>query len=377
MILAQSQTASGYLATAHRAARYLVVAILLFFSPLVRAGDNLPTTRPLLDELNRETQALFSQTSPSVVRVQLPIPMAAMADDPLSKWATRLDPQVRQRLEDLQTRGSPGILVREDIVPTTLPSGSASDVPPGVIDMQLRSFDPNSVGVVLDDDRHVVVPHYIDPENFTTPATVILPDGSLTVATFVGSDRPTQLTVLKLQDGDVKPAVFGSGDMTPGTLLMVLSLNPAFNRLAVWQGWAPESAVLVTLDGAIVGFSGSGGFVPAQRCQPVVQELIQHGVVHRPLLGVAVSEVGPDDPQRRLDPVLGRAQALRVLGVIPASAADKAGIQQGDLILQFAGQPVGEVPDIAAAVINRQGPTPVLILRNGQRMTVTADLQLQ
>jgi S1-C subfamily serine protease len=163
----------------------------------------------------------------------------------------------------------------------------------------------------------------------------------------------------------------------PGSLLMVLSLNPAFNRLAVWQGWAPEPAVLVTLDGAVVGFSGSRGFVATQRCGVVAQDLVEHGQVRRAILGVGVREVGPDDSQRTKDPSLGQIPALRVLSVLPGSAADKTGIQPGDLILDLAGQSVGDVADIAAAITDRQGPTPLVILRNGQRMNMTADLQIQ
>jgi S1-C subfamily serine protease len=345
MIRRQAHTGFDHFFIARRAAGYFVSLVLLVFPAVSRAGDQLPTTRPLLDELNRETQELFKQTSPSVVRVQLPLPSVAM---------------------------------EEEIVPATLPSGLAADTTmPSVIDLELRSFVPNSVGIVLDDQRHILVPQYIDPDHFPGPALTLLPDGSLTSATLVGSDRPTQLTVLLLQGGDVKAATMASADPSAGTLLMVLSLNPAFNRLAVWQGWAPEPAVFVTLDGAVTGFSGSRGFIATQRCAAVAQDLIQHGQVRRAILGVGVREVGPDDPQRAKDASLGQTPALRVHSVMAGSAADKAGIQPGDLILELAGQSVGDVADIAAAITDRQGPTPVIILREGQRVTLTPDLQIQ
>ena len=114
------------------------------FSGGFRAGDNPPpTSRPFLDELNRETQVLFNQASPSVVRLQLPIASFAMDDELLNKWSDRLDPEVRRRLEELENRGPAEGLVREDIVPTTLPSNPGGDTTaPSVIEMQLRCLRP-------------------------------------------------------------------------------------------------------------------------------------------------------------------------------------------------------------------------------------------
>ena len=92
---------------------------------------------------------------------------------------------------------------------------------------------------------------------------------------------------------------------------------------------------------------------------------------------MGVRAVGPDDPQRAKDPALGQTPALRIELVIAGSAAEKAGIRPGDLILELAGQTVGNVRDIATAIIGRQGPTPLVIFRDGQQLTVTADLQIQ
>src|SRR5208282_2824755 len=83
----------------------LLSLILLSFPAICRAGSDLPTSRPILDELNRETQALFKQTAPSVVRVRLPMAAEAAGENPLDKWSARLDPDVRRRLEEMEQRG--------------------------------------------------------------------------------------------------------------------------------------------------------------------------------------------------------------------------------------------------------------------------------
>jgi S1-C subfamily serine protease len=158
---------------------------------------------------------------------------------------------------------------------------------------------------------------------------------------------------------------------------MVLSLNPAFNRLAVWQGWQPDAAALVTLDGAVAGFAGANGFMPAAQFRPVAEELIDHGHVRRAYLGVGVREVSLDDPQRQTDPALGQTPALRIVAVVSGSAADKAGLRPGDLILQLAGDSAGDVHTFAASIAKREGPTPIQILRDGQRMSVTVQLEIE
>ena len=74
----------------------MTVLVALFGKLALAQTVDLPTTRPLLDQLNRETQSLFKEVAPSIVRVQLPLPsnLVLPPDDPLSKWAGRLDPGV-------------------------------------------------------------------------------------------------------------------------------------------------------------------------------------------------------------------------------------------------------------------------------------------
>src|SRR5205085_5153452 len=77
------------------------------------AADNAATqhqsapaggARPLLQQLNEETQSLYQEVQAGVVRVQLPPPRWAgerpLADDnPLRKWNEQLEPAMKQQLE--------------------------------------------------------------------------------------------------------------------------------------------------------------------------------------------------------------------------------------------------------------------------------------
>jgi len=355
--------------------RSCAALLLCVMAGAARGQDHSPATRPLLDELNRETQSLYNQAAPSIVRVQLPgVAFFAAGEDPLAKWASRLDPDARRQLEEIE-RQQGQFFVREDIAPTTAPSDATTAPSPHLILWQLGRFVPNTVGVVIDQDRHVVVPRFTQREDFRAPVQVLLADGKLVLATFVASDRPAELTVLQLQDGEVKPAAVATDIPQPGSLLMVVPLNPAMCRLTVWQGEGPDQAALVNLDGQVTGISQAGRFFSLAVYQPLTRELIEHGQVRRAVLGVAVRSVAQDDPQRKSES-RGATGALRVVGVVAGSVAEKAGLQPNDLILALAGQSVGDVPSFAAAIATRRGKTDILVLRNGQRLTITVDLQV-
>jgi S1-C subfamily serine protease len=363
-----------------RGAVWIFVALITFLPTILQAQPTeTPTTRPLLNELNRETQELFKQISPSIVRVQMPFPtnVAQPPDETLLKWANRLDPQSLARLAELQRR-SPGIsFATAEIRPTTQPSGAQPTVGRRVIVLRLDRFSPNGIGIVIDDKNDLLIPRYVDAAACVAPIPVAIGDGRYATASFVASDRETGLTLLKLHGVKLKPAAISTEKIGSGALLLVVSLNPASNRLAVWEGWEPDVSTLVNTDGTVAGFTRAGRFLSAGACSPVVTELMEHGVVRRAILGVLVKSVSADDPERQQYPALGASPAIRIAQVFPGSAADRAGLRQDDLVLSLAGQIVGDAPAFAAAIANRHGQTGIDILRSGQRHEVTVDLQVQ
>jgi S1-C subfamily serine protease len=307
----------------------------------------------------------------------LPSNVAQPPDETLLKWADRLDPQSLARLAELQRR-SPGIsFATAEIRPTTLPSDAQPTVGRRVIVLRLDRFSPNGIGIVFDDKNDLLIPRYVDAAACVAPIPVAIGDGRYATASFVASDRETGLTLLKLHGIKLKPAVISSDKIGSGSLLLVMSLNPAANRLAVWEGWEPDVSALVNTDGTIAGFTRAGRYLSAGACSPVVTELMEHGVVRRAILGVFVKSVTADDPERQQYPALGATPALRIDHVIPGSAADRAGLREDDLVLSLAGQTVGDAPAFAAAIANRHGQTDIAILRSGQRHEVIVDLQVQ
>lgn len=356
----------------------LLVAFLGNWAVAQTTGD-LPSTRPLLEQLNRETQTLFKEVAPSIVRVQLPLPsnIVLPPDDPLSKWASRFDADSLRRLAEIERNSSGASFATAEIRPATVPSSSVEPPAQGphVIVLRLDRVSPNIIGVVIDGQNHLLIPRFVDKAACQLPIPVVMGDGRWATAVFVASDPLADLTLLQLRTQiKTKPATISSESLSVGTLLLVLSLNPAANRLAVWEGWEPDVSTLVNIDGSVAGFTRGGRFLNASACEPVVHELMDHGFVRRAFLGVVIDTLQADDPDRQLYPALGATPALKIHQVIPGSAAERAGLQHDDLILSLAGESVGDPQTFAAAIANRRGNTEVAILRNGQKHLVNVEL---
>ena len=132
---------------------------------------------------------------------------------------------------------------------------------------------------------------------------------------------------------------------------------------------------MVKVDGAVAGFARYGQFFPASGAATVGEQLIRYGRARRAILGVAIREVSRSDPLRRDVPELGTRPALCVDDVTPNSAAAKAGLKAGDLILSLGDEPVGDPPAFAAAISARTGKTPLNLVRDGKKVEISVELK--
>lgn len=114
------------------------------------------------------------------------------------------------------------------------------------------------------------------------------------------------------------------------------------------------------------GNIGVGFSIPANYAHRIADELIANGKATHGQLGVSVQS----QPANGADSSF--STGARVASVTSGSAADKAGIRQGDVITKFAGRSIGDASELTAAV-REQAPgstVKVTILRNGQSQDV-------
>ena len=381
----------------------IVAIVVSLLAPAMLPAQPDPTTRSALDELNRQTTALYHQVQTGIYRVRLPQPkwVNAYAMAGIDRWNEKLAPAVRERLERevrLAVQGTAvpaGPSTRPSDDTTTIPGQGTFIVIRSRADAQVQSepifggklqpdaklppqFSANNIGVLIDEEGHVLVPLYVEREATSDqPIQVAGPDGTTAEARFVGSDRQTNLTLLQIDKPTAKPVTLASARPEAGSLVLCLAPNDGSGRLGLWTDGGQENGIIVNTGGQIAGVARSGQFLTGSACALIARQLIRYGSVKRATLGVLVTEIRQDDPLRGRRPALGKRSAMRVDQVIAGSVAEKAGLREGDLVLAISGEPVGDIPSFAAAIAARNGDTKLRIIRDDKALTLTVDLQQQ
>ena len=225
------------------------------------------------------------------------------------------------------------------------------------------------------------------------PARVLLADPRADLAVLkidAGAERLPVLPLAPRDSSEVGDLVLAIGDpfgvgqtVTNGIVSALARTDVGITDYSFFiQTDAPinpgnSGGPLVDMDGNIIGintaiFSRSGGSagvgfaIPASMVRRVVESALGGGgQVARPWLGARTQAVD-SDTARGLG--LDRPQGVLVGAVYPGSAADRAGIRQGDLILSLDGQAVYDQNGLNYLVATRRpGETMRLQVRTGER----------
>jgi S1-C subfamily serine protease len=227
-------------------------------------------------------------------------------------------------------------------------------------------------------------------------------DGDILEAEVVGDDPATDLALLRVAARDLPAAAFGeSAGLRVGQLVIAMgnpfgfqstvttgvvsaqgrSLRSQQGRLIenVVQHTAPlnpgnSGGPLLDSRGRVVGINtaiiamaqGLGFAVPADTARWVVGEVLAHGQVRRPALGLSLTmrpigrELG-----RRLDLLIDLA--VEVVGVERGGAADRAGVHSGDLIIAINGRIVASLDDMHRLLSRAGGGAVTISIVRGSR----------
>ena len=237
-------------------------------------------------------------------------------------------------------------------------------------------------GFIIDPTGYVVTNNHVVQD--ASKVVVILQDNSRHPAKVIGRDPKTDLALLKIESKEPLPYVtwgdsdatqvgdwvlavgnpFGlGGTVSPGVLSArgrdihagpyddFLQIDASINR---GNSGGPD----FNLQGQVIGintaiYSPNGGSVgigfaiPSSLAKPIVEQLRTHGKVERGWLGVQIQSVTPDIAKSL---GLAKAEGALVADVTKGSPAAKAGMKQGDVILNYDGHDIGQVRDLPIAV---------------------------
>lgn len=145
-----------------------------------------------------------------------------------------------------------------------------------------------------------------------------------------------------------------------------------------------SGGALINLRGELLGInsaiiSNSGGSVgigfaiPSNMARSVMTQIVEHGEVRRGLLGVSVQSI---DPELAENLGLATAEGALVSQVMPESAAERAGIEPGDVVLSVDGETITDAASLRLRVgMHGAGEqVKIVLIRDGKQKTVTAKL---
>ena len=240
--------------------------------------------------------------------------------------------------------------------------------------------------------------------------TVKLTDRREYKAKVLGLDTKTDIAVLKIDAHGLPTVKLGSSKaLQPGDWVLAIGSPFGFENTvtagivsALGRSLPDDSSVpfiqtdvavnpgnsggpLFNVQGQVVGinsqiYSRSGGFqgvsfsIPIELATHIEEQIVAHGKVEHARLGVTIQQVN----QALADSFkLPSPEGALVAQVTKGSAADKAGLKPGDVILKANGQTIVDSGDLPASIaLARPGEKLQLqVWRNGRPEDLTATLQ--
>jgi serine protease DegQ len=320
------------------------------------------------------------------------------------------------------TAGSAGasipVPVEHNIVQPTL-APLLRKLLPAVVTVSARVFEQRGAvvsehsgsAVVFDGARGYLITnnHVIDHAN---TIAVVLADGRALPAKVVGSDPDTDVAVIKvaadrliaievgdsdrLEIGDFVLAIGNPNNIgetvTSGIIGGLHRSNLGIEQYedfiqtdaAIYPG--NSGGALVNLKGELVGintaFIGASntnpemGFaIPINMVRDVVNHIVEFGNAHRANVGMSYQDLNPTLLcERRLSSTVSGPIITKI---DVGSAAERAGLRVGDVVIQLAGKPVSNAPELRKRLqlVWAGDATELTVSRNGTTMTVRLAVQ--
>jgi Do/DeqQ family serine protease len=264
-------------------------------------------------------------------------------------------------------------------------------------------------GVIVSQDGYILTNHHV--VDGAEQIKVDLSDNRTVDAKLVGSDAPSDLAVLKVDASSLPVLPLGNSDQVRVGDVVLAVGNPLGVGKTVTMGIisakgrqtglsngsfedflqtdAPinqgnSGGALVNTSGELVGINsqilsqsggsiGIGFAVPSNMAKSVMDQLIKTGKVRRGQLGIIVQKVSSDIANSL---GLKDAHGVIVSQVQSGSAAERAGLKQGDVITTLNGTAVDDPNTFRNTVASAQPGSSVSlsVLRNGQPQQIQAAL---
>ena len=239
-------------------------------------------------------------------------------------------------------------------------------------------------GVIMTPDGFILTNNHVVED--ASDVKVVLSDEREFKAKVIGTDKETDLAVLKIDATDLPAAEFGKSEgVEVGDIVLAMG-NPFGIGQTVTMGIVgatgrglngqiedyedfiqTDAAInpgnsggaLVNVSGQVIGINtaiisrgggnqGVGFAIPERMARNVMEQIMEHGKVTRGYLGVMIQ--GVDQDMATAFGLKGAPRGALVGDVTKGGPASKAGIENGDIILKMNGEQVDDSRGLRVAV---------------------------
>ena len=281
--------------------------------------------------------------------------------------------------------------------------------------VQTPKREATGSGVIISQDGYIVTNnHVVDGAD---ELTVTLNDNTEYSARIIGADKNTDLALIKI-DGKNLPAIqiANSDNVKVGEWVLAIG-NPLGLNNTVTAGIISAKArtlgangvesfiqtdaainagnsggALVNANGQLVGinamlysqtgsYSGYGFAIPTAMMNKVVSDLKEYGTVQRAMIGISgrdvKTQVDLEKEQGKDATDYGTMEGIYVGEVVENSAAEEAGIEKGDVIIEVDGQKMTKFGDLSGVIAQKRPGDKVNItyLHNKKKQTKQVTLR--
>lgn len=262
-------------------------------------------------------------------------------------------------------------------------------------------------GFIISPDGLILTNHHV--VHGADEIKVRLTDNREFNAKVLGSDAKTDIAVIKIDGKDLPNVKLGNSDnvkvgewvaaigapfglentVTSGIVSAKSRNLPSDQFVPFIQTDAAvnpgnSGGPLFNMKGEVIGinsqiFSTSGGFmglsfaIPINLAMQIKDDLVKNGKVSRGRLGVMIQTMSPELAKTF---GLDKANGALIAQIEKGSAAEKAGLQEGDIVIFFDGKALENAADLSRAVASAKPATDhkVKVLRDGKEVELSVKL---